>query len=733
MPADDDSSGRTAIAPGVSLGLTLALAIVFFLYLFWFLLIETVFADRLGTCLGLLFNADIYWAYCTGSPTGAFHLTDRWPILVGWLFHVGLAWGLGNLLLSSLTWASRTTLESIALAMGIGLAAISTYTLIIGWLHLFWLQQAHAVLLAILSIWGMTRGMGSVAGASWSTDPSTEIQRPKWTDWTAGISVPFAVLILLASVLPPWEFDVREYHLQVPKEWYQSGGIDFLPHNVYGNMPLGTEMHALFAMLYAGGADDWWWGSLIGKTVSGSFALWCGLGLFCVGNRLFGRWAGMTAAVAWVSTPWVIANSIIGYNEVALGAHVVLSLLMFLVLRDSSVGTHSGEATQSGATRQWLLLGLLLGGAVSCKYTAVPFVGVPAALVVFAWGGIKSGWGVAWRITAWVVLGVALMSGFWFLKNFASCGNPFYPLLGSVFEDFRSSERIQQWNQAHAPSGGNAMSSVLEKAISLIVKYQWLSPIVAPLALFSIFHRKRKRVLLLASYLLFVGLLWFLATHRLERFLLPFYPLVCLLAGAGWDWNPDRGWRTFGVAVLLGGCLLNLLFSSSRLVGDVRIFASLESLDIRRLTAEDYSHPDGRIVPLHHLSPTIAWLNENHREAKVLFFGECRPWSAEFSVIYNTCFDECETRKRLAARTVAELRESLFKEGITHVLVNASEWNRFRETYGYDVDHPDDPFTVDDVLRWEGTVLRRVASQKAVLPADPGVILLEVITDRILE
>ena len=42
-------------------------------------------------------------------------------------------------------------------------------------------------------------------------------------------------------MLPPVDFDVREYHLQAPKEFFQPGRISFLPHNVYANMPLGAE------------------------------------------------------------------------------------------------------------------------------------------------------------------------------------------------------------------------------------------------------------------------------------------------------------------------------------------------------------------------------------------------------------------------------------------------------------------------------------------------------------
>ena len=81
------------------------------------------------------------------------------------------------------------------------------------------------------------------------------------------VSALLGAILVAGSLLPPWEFDVLEYHLQVPKEWLRSGRIAFLPHNVYGNMPLGAEMHALLAMVSIGGDDGWWRGAMVGKLI----------------------------------------------------------------------------------------------------------------------------------------------------------------------------------------------------------------------------------------------------------------------------------------------------------------------------------------------------------------------------------------------------------------------------------------------------------------------------------
>ena len=79
---------------------------------------------------------------------------------------------------------------------------------------------------------------------------------------------PFVVVMILASMLPTIDFDVLEYHLQGPKEYFQAGRIAFLPHNVYTNMPFDVEMLHLLGMEVIG---DWWWGGLVGQLLVALF------------------------------------------------------------------------------------------------------------------------------------------------------------------------------------------------------------------------------------------------------------------------------------------------------------------------------------------------------------------------------------------------------------------------------------------------------------------------------
>ena len=126
------------------------------------------------------------------------------------------------------------------------------------------------------------------------------------------VGAPFVVVIALGGTLTPVDFDVREYHLQVPKEFYQNGRIGFLRHNVYGNMPLGSEMLCLAAMALTG---DWWFGALVGKTVMALAALLTAAGLFAAGQRLVSTTAGVVAALTYISIPWIVRVSTLGLIE----------------------------------------------------------------------------------------------------------------------------------------------------------------------------------------------------------------------------------------------------------------------------------------------------------------------------------------------------------------------------------------------------------------------------------
>ena len=151
--------------------------------------------------------------------------------------------------------------------------------------------------------------------------------------------------MLLGSMLPSIDFDVLEYHLQGPKEYYQAGRIAFLPHNVYTNMPFNVEMLHLLAMEVMG---DWWWGGLAGQLLVALFAPAAAILIAATAVRGGSARAGWIAALVYLSTPWIYRLAAIAYVE---GPLCFYHAALILVALRGQRGDRCGDASLLGIAR----------------------------------------------------------------------------------------------------------------------------------------------------------------------------------------------------------------------------------------------------------------------------------------------------------------------------------------------------------------------------------------------
>ncbi len=322
-------------------------------------------ALRRGQWIGMyLLLPDMLVSQWFPSPGGPVLLDRILPFSVS-LGVLAVAGMLGYVILAALRIDRETTgLEQLFFSAAVGLNLVSTWTLAVGLLgglgNRLWLLAPVPVILAGFFLAVRQRRWARPPRAAPAPEMEAFPLSRHWL-WVAGV---FALFILLGGILPPNEFDVREYHLQAPKEFFAAGRISFLPHNLYGNMALGAEMHPLLGMVLLG---DWWTGALVGKTIIAMFAPLTALGLLAAGRRLYSPAAGVIAAIVYLSTPWTMNLSAYGFIEGALGMYLFAATYALIIWR--------GGGRRAGA---WLLLsGYLAGGAVACKYTALPFVAAP--------------------------------------------------------------------------------------------------------------------------------------------------------------------------------------------------------------------------------------------------------------------------------------------------------------------------------------------------------------------
>ncbi len=616
-----------------------------------------------------------------GQPP-QFSLADRLPVLAVAGFVLGWAGLAGRLLLAALR-ADRSLrrLERIVFSTAIGLNLLSTWTLLVG---LFGgLGRLTAVVLPALATlaaagWAFWRRRGRRRSAP-RPDPlakgaaargplrgvppagAGELLSTRWL-WLA---VPFAVAVVLGGMLPPIEFDVREYHLQAPKEFFQQGQIGFLPHNLYANMALGTEMLSLLAMVVAG---DWWMGALAGKTVIAAFAPLGALALWAAGRRFFSNAAGVVAAVVYLSTGWIVQVSTHGMVEGASALYLLLAV--YAVLLDGLARSETvpkGEGGEKpGRLPLLLLAGYCAGAAVSSKYPGVLFVALPLSVWLAA-VHLRRRWRAAWKPLGAFVLACFVGCGLWFGKNWVLAGNPTYPLMYDLFGGKTwTAQKNAMWKRVHQPTDFSA--AALAKDLSRVVLgSDWLGPLCVPLAALAFLRRENRRLAaLLAGYFGFVIAAWWLTALRIDRYWAPALPLVALLAGAGACWERSLAWRRTLIGLLLFASLYNFIVAAGGPGGYNRYFVPYSRLR---------DAPE-RVDAWHR------YFNAHAAGGRVLLVGDAEVFDLEMPVLYNTWLDDSIFERFVRDRTPEQVREAFRREGITHVYVHWGEIERYRRT-GY--------------------------------------------------
>jgi hypothetical protein len=623
-----------------------------------------------------------------GDPLG-FSLLDRLPVLLIAAVILAAAASVGFLVIGSLR-ADRglSRLETTLLAIAVGFVGLSNYVLLIGLigqLRHAWLFTVPGTLVLIVAGGRIVLRHRRATASGSVTATITSPPAPPWFGrrWL-WLAAPFVLVTLLGGLLPPVDFDVREYHLEVPKEFFAAGQIGFLPHNAYGNMPLGAEMLALLGMILSG---DWWTGALVGKVLIAMFLPLTGLALLAAGQRLFSLPAGMIAAVLYVSIPWMVRVSSLGLVEGVYGFYLFLTIYTMILWtrsdrpnrahppfrhvpddgtdqpRDAHWTTLS-EGKSPGATPTLLLSGLMAGGAMSCKYPAALFVFLPlAAWALFARRRFH------WQALALLTFAALLGSGLWFAKNLALTGNPVYPLAYNIFGgEGWSAEKDGKWRAAHDPEDFSA-GAAARRLADVAVRSQWLSPLVMPFAILALLVTRQRRIVLwLWLYFLYVIVTWWLLTHRIDRFWIPALPIVALLAGLGATWTSAALWRRILVPLLVLGLGVCFLLDTSGPGGYNRYFVSYQRL---RTDTE-------RVDPWH------VYLNAHVPSGHVaLLVGDAQAFDLAVSVIYNTVFDDCIFEQAANGRSPEQVHRWLVDHRVSHIYVHWGEIARYRGPGNY--------------------------------------------------
>lgn len=562
----------------------------------------------------------------------------------------------------------------------LGLGALSLLILVLGLAGM--LQRTLWICLEVLFAgFGMMRLRALLAERAACGDQVAAVDGMRYL-WL--LACPFLCLALLAASHAPgllrqeegFAYDVLEYHLQMPKEYFEAGRIEYAPHNVYANFPANVEMLYLLAMILSDGFLD-------AGTTANMIHLMLVLLTIYAAWVAGGEWslrAGIVCAVSLATTCWLVYLAGLAYVEngvLMYGMTATAAMLRgFGVIRRGSSPRESSNTAHVSSDRalHWFALaGLLAGFACGCKYTAVPMIALPLGIAA----GLMPAHGRYARSTAVAVFASAALLSFspWLVKNLVMTGNPVFPLANEVFHADPpgwGSEETQRWQRGHtATSQQQTLSGKLTALWTCIPgdHYQRIGPVIFLLAFAGLLRRGRDETDGALLLLLIVQLaVWLFATHLYARFAVVLLIPLTLLAGRAVIPGSIRSIRLIVVGLIAGGAW-NLLYAA-RLHGDESLDGAPASLIYEgQLPGYEYFS-----VVNHELPP----------DAKILLIGDAKAFYFRPEVDYFVVFNRNPLIEAIrAAGNDPQIIDWLRQHGYTHVLVHWREIDRLRATYGF--------------------------------------------------
>ena len=601
---------------------------------------------------------------------------------------------------------ARTDIDQLALALGLGSAALLALDGAMGTLGL--LMAGKGVAAWVLVIAGIGAGVLVLRDAPLTLGAREE--RPEGhvaslVGWLA-IGCAVGVLAVAASVAPGWlwssefkGFDALSYHLELPKEWLAAGGrVAPVEGNVYSALPSFVESAFLHLMILRGQALDgayacqWW--SLFATLATA-------LCIARVAAAAIGRGAALLAAVAFLATPWTAVIGSLAYNDM----YPCLALAAGWLLAGA---VPSAERRLDGRTAAGLAL--LAAAAFGAKPSAVLFTVLPLAIIT--WGvGLERG---RWRNLRHLplALGVTLVVlAPWLVRNQIAFGNPTFPFLSGVFGlGPWSAEQMRVFLDAHGSPDG--LGAMLPQAWSQWIAYGIGAPpaptepwfplwgLLPALGLAGIFVAMnppgpKPRWWAWAAFLMIFNMLcgWLVLTHVKSRFLLPSaVPLALGVAFLATMVGARIGRLVPAGALALGMALPVFAFMREPVqsrpdgveeVGAPALF--VDRTDIRVGSHMVQLLPTLKEAEQQQLlaqADCVYWINTAlPPDARVLAIGYATPFYVMRPITWSTVWDRGVFDRVVdeAPGTPAVWPERLRAMGFTHVLVDPTMlvvWNR---------------------------------------------------------
>ncbi len=622
------------------------------------------------------------------------------------------------------TWLAPGARHPITLQICLGMGAM---------LMLDWLLAACGWMNAWTAF--ITCGIGTAIITYHYADPAT---RERWhpdhwpsPPWSLLLALPALGFLLVACTIPPgvmWRiealgYDVTSYHLQVPREWLLRGQMQQLTHNIYSHLPMLAEASFMkLAAMHQGTLFDAVYTIQFFHASAGILAA-------VVLGRLVTGWvgpvAGAVSGAAMLAMPWTLITGSMAYSE------------MFVMLFGAAALMAMFDP-HSRTPRGALVAGLFAGLAAMAKLTALGFIVLPVAIVLFVRTFYPSNAGQINRRHAMVpmamfALGTLLILAPYLIRNAIWTGNPVFPFATSLLgAGHWTDDQVTRWNNAHHSQGISHGISELPRQWLLNTGYGAIGGtpvhqnvtdvarfdaeyglplfwIVAGIGimLMAITPGLRGTGLALLLFLIIQLLFWLLLTHHQSRFLIPTLLPGCILIGiavariahlsAG-----KRDWLAPLISITLLASLTatsyqTLLSQTPRFIdpetGQAYHFPIYQLVDSLIDPADVTTNQPDRLAGNHLLNGLPA-------TSRTILVGDATGlFYIQRQFLYNTAFDRSafaklsrEHKNNLTAMTI-----SLVRSGFTHVWINLAELDRLHHSYGLEPELA--PDNIRDLLK----------------------------------
>ena len=614
--------------------------------------------------------AAYYWAHKPFSGANLVIILD----IVVWLGLLLVATALGRL---SRRWLDYSVpLEEIVFSAALGLGALSLLTFglgLVGLLHrwLFWLLL---LVLAVI-LYPQIRAVANPLREGPLLPTGTRLNR------SLAIYLGFILALTFFQCLtPPIAWDSQVYHLTGPKLYLQAHRLPVDIDIPYLGFPPLLEMLFMAGLLLKG--------DIVARLIHYAYGFLTLLAMFAFAQRYFNR------KVAWLSM--AILYSVPSLVLISTWAYVDLGLIFY-----EFTAFYALMRWLEAKDKRWLALtAILCGLAMGVKYTSVILPITLALIIVLKvrQEGLKE---TAQALLLLGLLAIVVASP-WYLENFFSAGNPFYPFFfgGIYWDEFRAWWYSRTGTGLAFTTPWRLLVAPWEITVLGIQGTESYDATIGPILLtvvplLALVWRKiapeERRVIgyaLLVCLIQYLFWLYGVAQSALlvqTRLLFPIFALLALLAGYTVDKLTLLTRRAFSLqwfvtAVLLLTLGLNAVSSALHFISDspLRYLTGFES-------KENYLT---RHLGLYYT--TVVHINENlPPSAKILFLWEPRSYYCQRNCWPDALLDKFKhlTYKYHDAEGIAEY---LHREGVTHLLL-------YQTGLEYILEARFDPITPDDV------------------------------------